>query len=185
MTTLAGPDAATASAAAKSEKNRKSIAGGASWFYWVGGLSLINSAALLFKIDVVFLVGLGITQIFDALGALAAEQSPSMALVARGFAVALDLGAAALFLTFGLHAHRGRTWAFVAGLSLYACDALIVMMAQDWIGLGFHAWALLGISGGYAALRRERADQALAAAPAALPATIVAPAREVRIRGRV
>lgn len=180
MEALPVPDASAARAAARAEKNRKAIECGVNWFYWIGGLSLINSALLLFKINVVFFVGLGVTLIFEGLGFMGREKVPDAAVIVRGSVVTIDLAVAALFFYFGHLARRGRDWAFVVGMVLYAADSLLVMMLQNWIGLGFHALALAGISSGYAALRRERADLALAAVPAALPALAAEEARAVR-----
>ena len=41
---------------------------GASWFYWIAGLSLINSFIALSGSDYGFILGLGITRIIDAFG---------------------------------------------------------------------------------------------------------------------
>ena len=41
---------------------------GASWFYWIAGLSLINSISAASGSSWRFIVGLGITQIFDEFG---------------------------------------------------------------------------------------------------------------------
>lgn len=38
---------------------------GAGWFYWIAGLSLLNSIIMLSGSDLYFVIGLGITQIID------------------------------------------------------------------------------------------------------------------------
>ena len=39
---------------------------GANWFYWIAGLSLINSIVFLFGGNLSFIAGLGITQMLNA-----------------------------------------------------------------------------------------------------------------------
>ena len=41
---------------------------GASWFFWIAGLSIINSIILLAGGQWNFIVGLGVTQIIDVIG---------------------------------------------------------------------------------------------------------------------
>ena len=48
-------------------KIAKSFENGSKWFYWIAGLSIINSVAHLAKGDFSFVIGLGITQIVDAI----------------------------------------------------------------------------------------------------------------------
>ena len=56
--------------------------------------------------------------------------------------LALDLLAAAVFILFGVFANKGHRWAFIVGMVLFALDGLIFLLAQDWIGVGFHVFVL-------------------------------------------
>lgn len=133
---------------------------GANWFYWIAGLSLVNSVSSLAGSSWGFIAGLGITQVFDALGA-------STGGVFKGVAAVLDILVAFGFIGIGALAHR-RAAGFVVGLSLYALDSLIFLLGPEWIGLAFHVFVLFSVFQGYRAFRELRA---LGPAPAAAPAT--------------
>lgn len=130
------------------------IKSGASWFYWIAGLSLVNTISVLAGSQSGFLIGLGITQVVDALAHGAAGGAGSGG--ARGLALALDLAAYAALILLGILAYRKRTGAFVGGMVLYALDALIYVLARDWLAVGFHGFALFFIFRGFAACREYR-----------------------------
>lgn len=79
----------------------------------------------------------------------------------RGIGFALDLVIAGAFAGIGYLARR-YTWPFITGMIVYAADTLIFVVVQEWIGVGFHAFALIAIYGG------DRAALALAERPPVL-----------------
>lgn len=119
---------------------------GASWFYWIAGLSLINTVSAFSGSDWRFIIGLGITQVFDAIG-------QEIQGVGRMIALFLDLVAAGVFILFGVLAHKRHTWAFVTGMVLFALDGGIFLLTQDWIGVGFHIFVLYCLFRGFKACR--------------------------------
>ena len=123
---------------------------GASWYYWIAVLSLVNSVVAFSGSDWRFLIGLGITQIFDAVGA---EMGGSGKLVV----LVLDLLVAGAFITFGVFANKRHLWAFITGMVLFALDGGIFLLAQDWVGVGFHAFALFYLFRGMSACRELKA----------------------------
>jgi hypothetical protein len=129
----AAPPQALAAAQAKS---------GGSWFYWIAGLSLINSISAFSGSTWRFIVGLGITQLFDAVGT-------SLGSSGKVIVLALDLLVAGLFILFGLFAVKGHLWAFVVGMILFALDSLVFLLVQDWIGVGFHVFVLYCLFRGF------------------------------------
>ena len=54
----------------------------------------------------------------------------------------------------GHRAANGRKWAFVLGMIVYGIDGAIFLVIQDWVGVGFHAFALFMIFRGYQATRQ-------------------------------
>jgi hypothetical protein len=110
------------------------IRNGANWFFWITGLSLVNSFIALGGGGMRFIVGLGITQITDA---VAKEAKLGM-----GVPLVIDLLAAGVFILFGLQAQKRRNWAFLTGMILYALDGLLLIMFKDFLGIGFHLYAL-------------------------------------------
>ncbi len=141
---------------------------GANWFYWIAGLSIINSLISLFEGGWGFIFGLGITQLVDAIArGILAEQAEAAGLI-RGIALGASVFFAGLFLLFGWLANRRQGWAFLIGMVLYLLDGLLFLLVQDWLSLAFHGFALYRMFQGYAALRKVKAM--LPAASAQQPA---------------
>ena len=125
------------------ERNRRS---GARWFYWVAGLSLVNSLAALGGQHWRFILGLGITQFADALAARSGHGLGIVALV--------DAALVGGFVVLGRCAQRGQVWAFGVGAAFYALDGLIFLAARDWVGVAFHVFVLVMTVRGLDAARR-------------------------------
>jgi hypothetical protein len=129
---------------------------GANWFYWIAGLSLVNSIASVAEAKVTFPVGLGITQVFDGLAAAFKSQTATIVgLCADGLA-------ACLVVLVGYFAHRQR-WVYILGMVLYGLDGVINLVFQDWMGAGFHAFALYSMSVGLVAFKQLQQQQQAAA----------------------
>ena len=118
---------------------------GANWFFWIAGLSLINSIILLAGGEWSFIVGLGITQIFDTIGLEIAKEA---GIIGKILAFMFDLFAAGIFVLFGIFARKKYNWAFIVGMVLYAFDGLLFLLAQDILSIGFHILALYFIYNG-------------------------------------
>lgn len=132
--------------------------GGANWFFWIAGLSLVNSIVILVGGGWSFVVGLGITQVFDAVAAAAVEEGMAGASgTVLGIVFLLDLAVAGVFVLFGVLARKGYVWAFVVGMVLYGLDGLLFLLVQDWLSIAFHAFALVGLFGGLSAWKKLQA----------------------------
>ncbi len=137
------------------EKLRSAFRAGANWFFWIAGLSMVNSLIILFNGEWSFVVGLGATQVVDGIAYAAAEELDANAVtIVRGVALALDVLIALVFVGFGWLARKRMGWAFVLGMLLYFVDGLIFLLVQDWLSIGFHAFALFCIFGGYASMKK-------------------------------
>jgi hypothetical protein len=119
---------------------------GASWFYWIAALSLVNSISAFTGSDWRFILGLGITQFIDALG-------QSIEGSGKFIALALDLVAAGVLVLFGVFGCKGHLWAFIVGMVLFALDGVLFLLVQDWIGVAFHAFVLYCFFRGFQACR--------------------------------
>src|SRR6478736_1222143 len=82
---------------------------GASWFYWIAALSLVNSISAFTGHSWRFILGLGVTQLIDA-------ATQEMGSSGKGVALGLDLVVIALLVLFGVFANKGHTWAFIVGM---------------------------------------------------------------------
>lgn len=114
----------------------------ASWFFWIAGLSFLNSLVGYFKADMYFVVGLGITQVLDAIFAMLLEGSGLLILLP-------GLLVSGFFVYIGYRSRMYDKWAFVVGVVVYAFDALIYLYVADWLAVGFHIFALVMISRGF------------------------------------
>lgn len=146
---------------AEAEGLRAQMQSGARWFYWIAGLSLINSIASVSGSNWSFMAGLGITQLISgfALG-LSEDVGGSVNVIA----FMLDILVAAFFVSLGVWANKGDTWAFILGLVVYALDGIIFMVFQLWFSLAFHAFVLYSLYKGLAANRKLKQLEAEIAA---------------------
>ncbi|MCB0496003.1 MAG: hypothetical protein KDC79_07690 [Cyclobacteriaceae bacterium] len=128
----------------------KMVKSGANWFYWIAGLSLINSIMVYSGSNYSFILGLGFTQIVD--GVVYELLGSSFSILGFVFNV-IVIG---IFVTFGFYANKFSKSAFIAGMIVYGLDALIFLLVGDWLGLGFHVFALFMIFKGFARLKEAK-----------------------------
>jgi hypothetical protein len=133
----------------------KRISGGASWFFWIGALSLINSIAAVMGSDWRFFIGLGITQLTDLWLVNIGTGGKIIALV-------IDVIIAGTLVLFGVLGAKRHGWAMIVGAILLAMDsALVGILALAgggylWICLAFHVWAVFMIFRGFLAIRAAK-----------------------------
>lgn len=128
--------------------------GGASWFFWVAALSIINTVIVLAGGHWGFIFGLGVTQIVDGVALAVADGAQGPATSAQMVGFAINLVIAGCVVLFGVLAQRRQSWAFVVGMVLYAMDGVLLLAAGDWLGAAFHGWVLFGLANGLRALRK-------------------------------
>lgn len=126
---------------------------GINWFFWIGGLSIINSIIYFLDGSLTFVVGLGATQFVDGFaGAVAKDLSSSGATLIRIIGFSLDLGIAGIFIAAGLLGRKRYRWAVITGMVLYTFDAIIFLLVGGWLAVAFHGLALWGLWGGLKAI---------------------------------
>ncbi len=118
---------------------------GVGWFYWIAGLSRVNSIVAATGSQWGFMAGLGVTQLIDG---MAQSVGPG----ANAVALALDVLIAGMVVGVGVAASR-NAGVYLAGMIAYALDAAIFAVAADWIGLGFHGLVLYFLWNGWSAQR--------------------------------
>lgn len=137
------------------------LKGGASWFFWIAALSLINSIVVHSGSTWGFFAGLGITQVIDALG------MNWEGVVVTVITLGLNVLVAAIFVAFGYFGRKRVVWMYILGMILYALDGLIFAVISAWLELGFHIFALLMMYGGlYAHFELRKMETATPAAVA-------------------
>jgi hypothetical protein len=123
----------------------------ARWFWWIAGLSLINTIMFHSGTNFHFVVGLAMTTMVDEM--FASNPPVAMALAGLG---------AAFYFVIGYLAQRGLTWAFYVGLMVYAVDALLYAMVQDWMPVVIHVVAAVFIFKGVVRVRELASQPAVA-----------------------
>jgi len=136
-------------------KTENQFKSGANWFYWIAALSVINSMIILFGGEMSFIIGLGITQIVDAV-AWELKNSEGINLDYLFFMVSLVISG--VFVIFGYFARKRMTSVFVTGMVLYALDGLIFLLVGDWLSIGFHVFVLFSLLNGLKALKMINAS---------------------------
>lgn len=125
---------------------------GANWFFWIAGLSLLNSLLLMTGCDWLFIVGMALNRIVDGIALAFADQiGPSVKFAAIG----IDIIIAGTVCLFGCLARDNRKWAFAAGILFYSLDGLLLLLVNEYTCVGFHAAALFFLFNGLYALQRH------------------------------
>lgn len=124
---------------------------GASWFYVIAALSLVNSIIIFFGGSWNFVVGLGVTRFVDVIAQMLSQQLSSIMGI---IGLAFSLFIAGIFVVLGIFAGKRKTWGFITGMILYALDGLLCLAILDFFSAGFHALALLFIFMGLRAKKK-------------------------------
>ena len=136
---------------------------GASWFYWIVGLTIINTIIIQTGVDFAF--SLGAASTLFAYGVAIAIGTPA----AHTFALIFDVIVIAFYAMCGVMGSRGATWAFVLGLIFFALDSLLSLIGLQIIGILIHGYALFCIFNGMMAcvnLNRLLREKAITGMPA-------------------
>lgn len=133
----------------------RQIKAGAGWFYFIAALSLINSLAMLFmESHTYFVMGLGVTRIFDRVALTYADLTDSTLIME---ALAIDLLISGLFILFGILSSKKNKLGFFIGISLYVLDAIILIFlfdTPDIYSAAFHIVALIFLFKGFSSLQK-------------------------------
>ena len=127
------------------------IQSAARWFWWIAGLSLVNAVMFHSGSDVNFVVGLAMTTLASVAFAQNLPIAVALAAIMIGF-----------YFLMGFYAQRRALWAFYLGLAVYALDALIYVLFQDWMSVAFHALAAFFIVKGVQRTRELAREPAVA-----------------------
>jgi len=117
------------------------------WFFWIAGLSLLNTIIYLSGSTITFVIGLGATQIVDGIMSALAEILGQGGIIVRLIGFAIDIGIAGIFVVFGVLGRKRIRWPIIVGIVIYVLDGIVLLLFRDFLGAAFHAWALFGIVG--------------------------------------
>jgi hypothetical protein len=136
------------------------ILNGANWFFWIAGLSILNSVIYLFGSSFTFIIGLGATQITDGLMMAISRRLITGGGVVRYIGLVIDLVIAGVFIALGVLGRKRLRWALITGLVLYIIDGIILLLFQDFLGAAFHAWVVISILASIGAYKKLKALEA-------------------------
>lgn len=156
------PAPATADLSLQKLRAQQILGASASWFLWIAGLSLLNSVIGMAGGKLHFIVGLGITQVVDAIAHGVGSAGVVLDLIINSIV-------AGVFVFFWQFARKGQKWAFLVGMLLYAADGCLLMMFKDILSVAFHVYALYRMYGGLKALPGLQRAHALTQMTAGAP----------------
>ena len=119
---------------------------GARWFLIIGVLSGMNALLQIFRLNVRFIFGLGITQVVDAIAHRSAQSGMIMMVVVDGLFIVM-------LVLCSRWARAGSQGAFLGGMIAYALDGVLLLLFNMWLDAAVHAYALWRIWEGYSASR--------------------------------
>ena len=128
------------------------IRNGGNWFFWIAGLSLLNTIIYLSGNKLTFVIGLAVTQLIDGFMTGLVNHFGNGWTIARILGFAIDACIAGIFIIFGYFGRKRYRWSIIVGMILYALDGIVMLLFQDWLGTGFHLLALFGIWSGLQSL---------------------------------
>ena len=129
------------------------IKSGLSWFYWIAALSVLNTIIYSFGASLTFVIGLGMTQFVDGFTSALAAEIGQGGIIVRLVGIGIDIGIAGAFVAIGFFGRKRIRWPIIVGMVLYFLDALLLLLARDYLGIIFHAWALFSIQSGLKAIK--------------------------------
>jgi hypothetical protein len=128
---------------------------GAAWFYWIAGLSLVNTVMVLSEGGLAFALGLNITMIPDSIAAdVALKPGGNWAVLVA--ALVFDAVILGLFVLCGYLSQRRVLPIFALGMVIYLLDGVLgflLMGFNDLIGIAIHVFALWSMWSGFMAYR--------------------------------
>jgi len=130
---------------------------GARWFLIIGVLSGMNALLQIFRLNVRFIFGLGITQVVDAAAHGTGLNGTIIMVVVDGLFILM-------LILCSKWAKTGSQGAFLGGMIAYALDGVMLLIFTMFLNAAVHAYALWMIWQGYAA-SRELAQMQQAAQP--------------------
>jgi hypothetical protein len=134
---------------------REKAAKAAGWFIAVMAFSVINSALTLMGADLSFVIGLGTTMMAD--GIMIAALNDLLAINRLiGIVVSLllyTIGFVPMFIVWK-RSKNGSKRAYLLGMVLYLIDGFIFVAVGDLVGIGFHAFFLFSMWGGYQFIKK-------------------------------
>jgi hypothetical protein len=136
------PDALTEEM--EKERYMRKVRAGVSWLFWIGGLSLINSALAAAGVGRSYAMGLGVAHLIAALGEFFGNSAIWIGLSA-------NIGLSLAYFVCGFLAWQGRPWLLGPAVVIYVADGILCGLFDLWLSVGLHGLALFYLVPGFLA----------------------------------
>ncbi|WP_068471602.1 hypothetical protein [Saccharicrinis aurantiacus] len=113
----------------------KQIKSAASWFFWIAGLTLMNSIYQYLDCGQIFIFGVGLNQIIEAALYESSEVKSILFLIP-------SILTSGIFVLIGVKARKKIKGAFLAGLIIYSIDSLLYLSVGGYLSFGLHCFVL-------------------------------------------
>ncbi len=150
---------------------QRRVKSGAGNFFWIAGLSVINSLLYTFGASISFVIGLGIAQFIDGFAGALAEDVKGGTAIIRGVGLVINIFIALIFVAFGFFAAKGNRAIYIVGMVLYGLDTLLMLIFSAWMGFLFHLLFLWFLFSGLQALSKLKKMTSQAAPIYEIPKT--------------
>lgn len=133
---------------------------GTNWFYWIAGLSFINTVLYSLGANISFRLGLGITLLVDDIAHDPAPQHADVVAAFKIIAMIVDPVCIGLTALWGLLGRNGQNWAILVGGLCIILDTLVLVWIVAMGGVAVilsivvHCLAIRAIFGAMTASRR-------------------------------
>jgi hypothetical protein len=136
------PDALTVEM--EKERYMRKVRAGVSWLFWIGGLSLVNSALAAAGVGRSYAMGLGVAHLIAALGEFFGASGIWISLSA-------NIGLSLAYIACGFLAWQGRPWLLGPAVVIYVADTILCGLFDLWLSVGLHGLALFYLVPGFLA----------------------------------
>lgn len=128
---------------------------GPGFFYYIAGISLLNSILFIFKVG--FYGSLGITTVITYIAMAIVESAGGgmgTAFIINAIGFFINAFIAGMVALVGYLSSRGHGWAYVIGMIAYTIDALVMLWIGDWLEVIVHMIFLFMLWKGWRTLRK-------------------------------
>jgi hypothetical protein len=134
---------------------------GTAWFFWIAGLSVINSSVNLIiassRYRLLSFVGLGIVYNIESRVFVILRNLPESSGFVRPIGFILALLVAGLFVLFGILGRKGHQWAIIVGILVYIFDGFLWLWELNAFAVFFHIILFFGLVRGLLAYKELNA----------------------------
>jgi len=123
----------------------------AGWFFFIAGLSIVNTVLVHTEQSLSFVIGLTITQFIDGFGIGIADAVDNEAITPwlPYLFSAISICVSLTFVLFGWFGRKCMRGAYLFGIILYLMDSLLLVLYPTFMSVIFHIIAVIALFQGW------------------------------------